>query len=84
MADDIIFIDGLKFEKPNDKAPEFVKGKLSIHAERLTTFIAQHKNENGYLNIDLCKSKKGDLYLKLNTYKKTVDIPQDVRDSIPF
>lgn len=70
MADDIIFVDGLKFEKPNERAPEFIKGKLSIHAERLTKFIAEHVNENGYLNIDLCKSQKGELYLRLNTYRK--------------
>lgn len=87
MADDIIFIDGLKFEKPKEGAPEFIKGKLSIHAERLTAFIATHKNENGYLNIDLCKSKKGELYLKLNTYKKNAEPKgndQVKPDDIPF
>ena len=82
MADDIIFIDGLKFEKPKEGAPEFIKGKLSIHAERLTKFIAEHKNENGYLNIDLKKSKEGNLYLTLNTYKRNVE--KDIKDSIPF
>jgi len=83
MADDIVFIDGLKFEKPKEGAPEFIKGKLSIHAERLTAFIATHKNENGYLNIDLCKSKEGNLYLKLNTYKKSGN-DKIKPDDIPF
>lgn len=82
MADDIIFVDGLKFEKPKEGAPEFIKGKLSIHAERLTKFIAEHKNENGYLNIDLKKSKEGNLYLTLNTYKRNRE--KDIKDSIPF
>jgi hypothetical protein len=85
MADNIIFIDGLRFEKPNEGAPEFVKGKISIHAERLTKFIAEHKNGNGYINIDLKKSKEGKLYLQLNTYKKTSDtVEKSIADSIPF
>lgn len=91
MADNIIFIDGLKFDKPNEGAPEFIKGKLSIHAERLTKFIAEHKNENGYINIDLKKSKEGKLYLALNNYKKDGVVTEKPKgneqiapDDIPF
>jgi len=84
MADDIVFVDGLKFDRPREGAPEFIKGRISIHADRLTAFIAAHKNENGYLNVDLKKSKKGDLYLQLNTYKSAKqEVPKDIADSLP-
>lgn len=84
MADDIVFVDGLEFERPREGAPEFIKGRISIHADRLTAFIAAHKNENGYLNVDLKKSKKGELYLQLNTYKSVKqEVPKDIADSLP-
>ena len=83
MESNTIFVDGMEFNKPSDKPPEFIKGKISIHAARLTAFIEEHKNERGYLNIDLCKSAKGNLYLKLNTYKKE-GAPTLEASDIPF
>jgi hypothetical protein len=90
MADNI-FIDGLHIKKPTSGAPEFIKGKVSIHADRLTAFIAKHKNENGYVNVDLKESRDGELYFALNTYKKETqesDAPkgneQIAPDDIPF
>lgn len=67
MADKI-FVDGLRFDRPNEKAPEWVKGKLSIFADKLIPFIEKYRNERGYLNLDLKESKEGKLYLELNTF----------------
>ena len=63
-----IFVDGMRFEKPNEKAPEWVKGKISIKADKLIEFIEKHKSAKGWLNIDLKKAKSGALYLELNTW----------------
>ena len=81
MADKI-FVEGMYFEKPNDKAPEFVKGKISVNALRFYNFMEKHKNGGGYVNIDLKKSREGKYYLELNTYqpKKEYKEPEIVLD----
>lgn len=85
-----ILVDGLFFDKPSENAPDFVKGKISIQADKLIPFLEQHKNEKGYVNIDLLKSKAGKLYCKLNTFvpqkQEKPEYPQeDINpDNIPF
>jgi len=66
--EDKIFADGMIFKKPRDGSPDFVKGSVSIKVEEFTAFIAKHNN-NGWVNLDLKKSKGGKLYLELNTWK---------------
>lgn len=61
--------DGIFFERPKEGTPEFVKGKLSFNVNRFIMYLEKHKNEKGYVNLDLLKSKGGKLYLKLNNYK---------------
>jgi len=70
MAENI-FADGISFKKPREGAPEFIKGSISILVDKLIPFLKQHQDENGWVNLDLKRSKeKGTLYLSLNTYKK--------------
>lgn len=67
-----IFADGISFSPPSDitkeKAP-WVRGKVSIIADKLIPFIEKYKNERGWVNLDLKKSESGVLYLELNTWK---------------
>jgi hypothetical protein len=63
-----IFADGIQFKRPKQGAPEFVKGKISVNVETFTNFMNQHQ-QGGWVNIDLLKSAKGNLYLVLNTWK---------------
>lgn len=79
---EITFAKGIYFNKPHENAPEFVKGKIDIKADEAIEFINANKNEKGYVNLDLLKSKQGKLYLKLNDFKPekkedTID-PSDV------
>ena len=65
-----VFADGFFFEKPKEGAPEYVKGRVSINVEKAIAFINANKNDAGYVNLDLLKSKEGGkLYFKLNTWK---------------
>ncbi len=80
MADKI-FADGIRFEKPREGAPEFVKGKLSFKVEEAVAFLKGNVNDKGWVNLDLKKSKEGKLYLELNTYG--LDKVTKVEDS-PF
>jgi hypothetical protein len=65
-----IFVDGMRFEIPNEKTPEWIKGKISVKVSSLIPFLQAHQSEKGWVNIDLKKSKGGTFYLALNTYKK--------------
>lgn len=83
MENETTLVDGLFFDRPREGAPEFVKGRISIQADKLTEFVAKHKNEKGYVNIDLLKSKEGKLYCKLNTWKPEAT-PEITKGDIPF
>lgn len=67
-----IFVDGMSFFQPGVKAPDFVKGNISIQPQKLIQFFKDHKDklsDKGYFSIDLKESKAGTWYFSLNTYK---------------
>lgn len=76
-----IFIDGMFVKTPNPKAPEFVRLHLSVKVDEFIEFANRHKNEKGYINIDVLKSKKGKLYLSLNDYKKETGFDDDLEQA---
>lgn len=67
MADKI-FANGLSFKRPNEKAPEFVKGSLSIKTDEFIDFLKAN-SVNGWVNLDLKESQGGKLYFELNTWQ---------------
>ena len=69
MAENI-FVDGMRFIKPDGKTPDFIRGRVSIQVDPLIEFLKKHRSETGWVNIDLKKSQKGSLYFALNTFKK--------------
>ena len=93
MTDQKIFVDGLRFERPNEKAPKWIRGKISAKVDKLVAFLQQHQNEKGWVNIDLKEAKTGTMYFELNTYRKGQSVakepvaePQEENplDQIPF
>ena len=52
-----VFAKGLYAKSKNEKAPAFVKGSLSIKVEDFITFLNEHKNDAGYVNLDLLENK---------------------------
>ena len=72
---DKTFVDGLI---PKDAKPEWMPCKLSIKVEEFVNWLAEHDN-NGWVNIDINRSKQGKLYATLNDWKpKKVDEPEDL------
>lgn len=67
------FIKGLFLDVPHEKAPEWVKGKVSIKVPDFIAWLEKHQNNAGYVNIDLKESKAGKLYFQLNDWKPTRD-----------
>lgn len=64
--EEIILVDGFNAKKINE---DF--WGLSFNVEKFKDFLDTYKNENGYVSINICKSKKqeGKFYGKLNLWK---------------
>jgi hypothetical protein len=87
MSEQSTLAAGFFFERPKEGAPSFVKGKLSVQAEKAIEFINTHKNDRGYINLDLLEARETKkLYLALNTWKpETKPTTDTLEDSdVPF
>lgn len=78
MESETKFIKGIYVEDPNPKAPEFVKAKLSIKCDELVIDLRKWVNRAGYVNLDLCRSKGGKLYLKVNDFEPKSEKKEDI------
>lgn len=76
--------DGFFFDKPREGSPDFVKGRLSISVDKAIATLNQYKNEKGYVNLDLLKSKEGKLYLTVNTWKPEAKAEELTAADVPF
>jgi hypothetical protein len=77
------FAKGFIFKR-NDNAPEWAIGKLSIKAQEAIQFINE-KNNGGWVNLEIKKSKEGKFYIELDTYeaKPKVEV-KEVKEEMPF
>lgn len=82
MSEETIFADGMSVKKPQENAPDFVKLNMSFKADSFIKFLEANQ-VNGWVNVDLLKSKGGKLYCKLNTYKKVEKVEEKV-DTIQY
>ena len=74
------FAKGFIFKR-NDNAPEWAIGKLSIKAQEAIQFINE-KNNGGWLNLEIKKSKEGKFYIELDTYEAKQKV--EVKEEMPF
>ena len=72
MAEDKIMADGMFFKEKHQNAPDFVIGGLSIKIDQFAKFVKDHK-DGDYLNFQVLKSKKGNPYIVLDTWKPNRD-----------
>jgi len=98
MSNEVEFIDGLIVKAPNEKAPEYVKAKLSIKREDLIEWLESREEE--WINADVKVSQGGKWYCAVDTWKPNQGERQESRkpaqskapqadsfddsDSIPF
>lgn len=67
--EDFIFADGIIAKAPSEKAKEFIKLKLSFRVLEFKNMLDKQNNE-GWVNLDMRKSKKtGEYYFTVNTWK---------------
>lgn len=71
----MIFADGMGFKPRHENAPETVRGSIYFNASKFTTFLSNHKDAKGWVNVKMMKSKKdGSIYFILDTWKpKAID-----------
>lgn len=62
-----IFADGFVFKR-NEKAPDFVVGRISIKVEEAIAFMKQHQN-NGWINLGVKTARSGNHYIELDTFE---------------
>ena len=67
---DKIFPKGIRWSDPSEKTPEWVKGKISIKVSQFVQYLNENAS-NDWVNINVKKSKKGGIYLELDTWKPT-------------
>jgi hypothetical protein len=77
---DKIFCDGL-FAKKREGSPVYVLSSISIKVPEFIPFLEKHRNNAGYVNIDLMLSQKGSQYCTLNTFQPTRDNAKVVEDN---
>lgn len=70
---EIEFIQGLIIKRPSEKAPDFVKAKISIKREELIKWLQGKDTE--WINADLKVSKDGKLYASVDNWK-----PEDKKE----
>ncbi len=61
-------VNGMIIKAPHANAPDFVKCGISIKIEEFVTYLKTHDN-NGWVNLDMKKSREGKLYVSLNEWK---------------
>lgn len=76
-----VFLDGISFEYPSDKAPDFILLKGAISGQKLFRFCQEHQNERGFINFEVKRSKNtGKLYAELNTWKPNAETKQQTQE----
>ncbi len=78
------FADGLRFNTPSPKAPEFVKGQISINIEKFIPWAQANADQRGWINLDVKESKGGNIYCELNTFRKDWVPKAQSSEDIPF
>ena len=81
-----IFPEGISVRDPHEKAPDFVRGRISMMKDEIIPWL--EKQEGEWVNCDIKRSKGGKLYLQVDTWKpKTPTAPQaseEPGDGLPF
>jgi uncharacterized protein YgiM (DUF1202 family) len=67
MSEEKIFANGFIFKR-NEKAPEFVVGRLSMKVDDAIAFMKEHQ-QNGWVNVQIKYARTGNPYVELDTYQ---------------
>jgi len=72
MNEEKKFVEGLYYNEPRERSPEWILGSISIEPKRFTDWMRANYDPNEkYLKIDFKMGKSGKPYAELNTWKPT-------------
>lgn len=69
-----IFANGFSFKR-NEKAPEFVVGRLSMKVDEAIEFMNANQ-KGGWVNLNIKTARSGNHYVELDTYESGSTKPQ--------
>tara|TARA_B100000214_G_C23963314_1_gene626428 strand:+ start:205 stop:435 length:231 start_codon:yes stop_codon:yes gene_type:complete len=69
--EEIQWVDGL-IAKRSENAKDFQIVKLSFKVDEFSKFLSDH-NKNGWMNVDVKRSKAGKIYAQLDTWEPDTD-----------
>lgn len=67
MEKEKVFADGFIFKR-NEKAPDFVVGRVSVKVDEAIAFLRKH-DKNGWVNLDVKTARTGNFYMELDTFE---------------
>ena len=79
MSENVEFPDGLMIKPPHEKAPDFVKGAVSIKRKDLGNWL--RSKEDDWINLDIKVSKGGKWYFQVNNWKPDASQIQETRQA---
>jgi len=75
-----VFPDGIYYNHPHERSPDFVLGSVNIKPEKLIAWLQQQTpNEYGYVRLSILEGREKP-YLCLDTYKAK---PKEGDESAP-
>jgi hypothetical protein len=80
-----IFADGLMWQDPPEKAPNFIKGKILVNAVKFNEFMrnnANHMSGKGWFTIEMKESRSGSIYFELSTWQPS-KTPKSTAETTP-
>lgn len=64
------FAEGIWFNEPTDKAPDWVVGNIAIRPDQFTDWLRQQDvDSKGYVKLKVNRSKEGKPYVELDDYR---------------
>ena len=87
MSNEKEFVDGLIIKAPHEKAPDFVKARISIKRKDLGNWL--RKRDDDWINLDVKVSKGGSWYAEVDNWKpehvfQEEPEPEFEDDDLPF
>jgi hypothetical protein len=79
--DEKIFADGFSFKR-NEKAPEFVIGRLSMRVDAAVAFLKEN-DRNGWVNLNIKTARSGNHYVELDTYEAPAEQAPKAKPKAP-
>ena len=61
------FIPGLFVKNPNERAPDYIIGKVSINRNQMLSFLQHHQGD--WINGEIKRSRDGNLYCAIDNWQ---------------